>query len=78
MRKILTLLMLLHALSVPAQAPMDSTVLEYCRDKNAQAMTQYGNGEYDLATKCFKELAEFGYPPAITNLGISYMNGAGI
>ena len=78
MRKISTLLMLLHALLVPAQAPMDSTVLQYCRERNAQAMTQYGNGEYDLATECFKELAGLGYPPAITNLGIAYMNGTGI
>ncbi len=50
---------------------------EYCRSRNAEAMTYYNEGYYNLAFDCFLELQDFGYPPAITNLGIAYMNGAG-
>ena len=57
---------------------LSSTALSYCRSKNAEGMVYYNNGHYDLAIECFLELLEYDYPPAITNMGISFMNGTGI
>ena len=57
---------------------LSSTALSYCRSKNAEGMVYYNNGHYDLAIECFLELLEYDYPPAITNMGISLMNGTGI
>ncbi len=52
--------------------------LDYCRNRNAEAMSYYNNGHYALAVDCFSELLEYDYPPAITNMGIAYMNGTGV
>ena len=52
--------------------------LEYCRNRNAEAMSYYDKGHYSLAVGCFSELLEYDYPPAITNMGIACMNGTGI
>ena len=57
---------------------LSGTSLSYCRSKNAEGMVYYNNGHYDLAIECFLELLEYDYPPAITNMGISFMNGTGI
>ena len=52
--------------------------LEFCRSRNNEAMICYNNGDYTKAVECWYELLDFNYPPAITNLGIAYMNGAGV
>ena len=57
---------------------LSGTSLSYCRSRNAEAMAYYNDGHYNLAIECFWELLEYDYPPAITNLGISFMNGTGI
>ena len=54
------------------------TAIEYCRSRNNEAMICYNNGDYDKAVECWSELLDFDYPPAMTNLGIAYMNGAGV
>lgn len=41
-------------------------------------MSYYNMGHYALAVDCFSELLEYDYPPAITNMGIAYMNGTGV
>lgn len=51
--------------------------LEYCRSRNAEAMLYYKMGYYELAVDCFRELLD-DYPPAMTNMGIAYMNGTGV
>lgn len=57
---------------------LDGLSLEYCRNRNAEAMSYYNMGYYTLAVDCFSELLEYDYPPAITNMGIACMNGTGI
>ena len=57
---------------------IDNALLEYYRSKNAEGKAYYVAGEYNLAVDCFFELADNGYPPGLTNLGIAYLNGAGI
>ena len=57
---------------------LSDTSLSFCRNKNAEGMVYYNNGYYNLAIECFQELLEYDYPPAITNMGISLMNGTGI
>lgn len=57
---------------------LSDTSLSFCRSKNAEGMVYYNNGYYNLAIECFQELLEYDYPPAITNMGISLMNGTGI
>lgn len=52
--------------------------MEYCRNRNAEAMSYYNMGYYTLAVDCFSELLEYDYPPAITNMGIAFMNGTGV
>ena len=54
---------------------LSDTSLSFCRNKNAEGMVYYNNGYYNLAIECFQELLEYDYPPAITNMGISLMNG---
>lgn len=57
---------------------LDGLSLEYCRNRNAEAMSYYNMGHYTLAVDCFSELLEYDYPPAITNMGIACMNGTGV
>lgn len=56
----------------------DEQELTYCRKKNHEGMVHYNQGEFDVAISCFTELTAYHYPPALTNIGISFMNGAGI
>lgn len=57
---------------------LNSSSMEYCRNRNAEAMLYYNMGYYTLAVDCFSELLEYDYPPAITNMGIACMNGTGV
>lgn len=69
------------AVSMPdflASDTLYSSSLDYCRNRNAEAMIYYNNGQYTLAVEIFKELIEYDYPPAITNYGIAFMNGTGV
>lgn len=77
MQKILTALILLQSLALKAQTDTDTTLLEYCRSRNAEAKIYYNSGEYGLAVEYFRELAGIGYPPAMTNMGIASLNGTG-
>lgn len=80
---ILNIILLVCSLHNTAQipAPCDSTdkaLLEYYRSRNIEGVVYYTAGEYRLAVECFMELADNNYPPALTNLGIAYLNGTGI
>ena len=57
---------------------LNGSSMEYCRNRNAEAMLYYNMGYYTLAVDCFSELLEYDYPPAITNMGIACMNGTGV
>lgn len=80
---ILNIILLAYSLhnSPHIPTPCDSTdnaLLEYYSSRNREGVAYYTVGEYRLAVECFMELTDNGYPPAMTNLGIAYLNGTGI
>ena len=66
-----------HGLHIPCDT-LSGVQLEFCRSRNAEGMSYYDKGYYSLAVECFRELLEFEYAPAITNMGIACMNGTGM
>ena len=58
--------------------PDDESILAFCRKQNQEGMSYYNRGDFDVAIDCFTGLMEYNYPPALTNIGIAFMNGAGI